>query len=155
MEVARLLGEAESTLVMIDSYNSTMHRSPGIAKRAVALVRRIADKAGDYPVSAIRARGLLFLRRLWAYSGYAPDPYHRRFLLIRSSDSVAATGDPHLGWADVARAGIALEIVDGDHESMMRDPDVRKTGALVQAFLDRSEDRSVAADLHATDLRSR
>jgi len=135
MEVARLLADSETALIMIDSYSANVQRSPGVAKRSVALVRRVLHKVWDYPAATIRARGVLFLRRFWAYSGYQPGPYERRFLLIRSSHSVDATGDACLGWAEVAQAGIDLELVQGDHETMMQDPDVAETAEIVQCYL--------------------
>ncbi len=145
MEVARLLGEEETVLIMIDSYNSTSQRRPGVAKRAAALVRRIMNKVWDYPAATIRARGVLFLRRFWAYSGYQSGPYAHRFLLIRSSHSVGATGDACLGWSEVAQAGIDLEMVLGDHETMMQEPDVNQTAEIVQRYLEQFTARSASA----------
>jgi thioesterase domain-containing protein len=61
---------------------------------------------------------------------YVPAVYPGRLLLFRAEGRTAEYGgDLTLGWSDIARDGVVVHQVPGDHLSIMRKPQV---GRLVE-----------------------
>ena len=66
-----------------------------------------------------------------AMKRYRPRKYSGRLTLLRSADW---TGDPTLGWSEVAR-DVEVRWIDGDHYSMVREPRVRELAAVLREEL--------------------
>jgi len=67
----------------------------------------------------------VFQANLKGMLDYRPSRYLGRITLIRASEQLPLmTSDPYLGWADVARDGVDLREIPGDHVHMMRTPQV-------------------------------
>jgi thioesterase domain-containing protein len=80
----------------------------------------------------------VYLRNALAIDRYAPTPAPLQLWLYRADSSVVADDDPTLGWAAIARAGVEVRTLSGDHHSLMRPPHV-----------------AALADAIRSDLRSR
>jgi thioesterase domain-containing protein len=100
--------------------------------------------------SAPLADGELSLMFSWqmqyrAAADYDPQPCDWPLVLFRSA--ALQTGwflDPELGWGKLARAGLSVLEMPGEHDAMFREPDVRRCAALLNACLEEAE---VAVDL--------
>jgi len=89
------------------------------AKRAKIVPRYIRFK--DF-------RQLVLINRVQAvaWSNYKPKEYPGRITLFRSEESVAeARGRPDLGWGELAKGGVEIHDVPGDHISMLQEPNVQ------------------------------
>jgi amino acid adenylation domain-containing protein len=63
--------------------------------------------------------------RVAAIQDYAPATYPGKVWLFRALDVPQVRGtDETLGWKDIVEGGVEVVFVDGDHESMFRDPHV-------------------------------
>jgi amino acid adenylation domain-containing protein len=63
--------------------------------------------------------------RVAAIQNYAPARYPGKIWLFRALDVPQLPGtDETLGWKDIVDGGVEVVFVDGDHESMFRDPHV-------------------------------
>jgi thioesterase domain-containing protein len=81
-----------------------------------------------------RRRARLYRIHAAASRAYAPGLYPGPLTLFRAAKSVAdSAAVPHLGWDRLA-ASVALEVLPGDHNSLMREPNV---AALAARLIDR------------------
>jgi thioesterase domain-containing protein len=79
------------------------------------------EAAADLPEHHQRLREILF-QAGWEYS---PRRYQGRITLLRSTRFLFTYSfDRHLGWDDIAAGGVAVEMVPGDHESILTEPRV-------------------------------
>ena len=63
------------------------------------------------------------------HRAYRLEPWDGRAVLLRARDGMRTVmTDPHLGWSSLARAGIDVRDVPGDHFTMLRHPDVEALG---------------------------
>jgi thioesterase domain-containing protein/acyl carrier protein len=82
------------------------------------------------------------LQRRAAYN-YVVQPTTVPIVLFRTS--VLQTGlfrDPLLGWAPLARGGLTLNELPGDHDELFHEPDVEQLGRQLREALDRAVARS-------------
>lgn len=91
-------------------------------------VLRLARKKGLVPVTVRRKQFMRYLRlnqiEGHAWRGYKPEPYPGRITLFRSEESGNENGIVN-GWGLLARDGVEVVDVPGDHLSMMHPPHVR------------------------------
>jgi thioesterase domain-containing protein len=74
---------------------------------------------------------------------YEPEPCDWPVVLVRSQ--VLQTGwfrDPQLGWAKVARGGLQVVEMPGEHDAMFLEPDVQRLGSTLNQCLQ----KAMAAD---------
>jgi thioesterase domain-containing protein len=75
-----------------------------------------------------------------AAGDYEPEPCDWSVVLVRSR--VLQTGwfrDPELGWGPVARRGLQVFEMPGEHDAMFLEPDVHRLGSILQQCLRRAQ----------------
>jgi thioesterase domain-containing protein len=87
-----------------------------------------------------RMKGLLktYHNNALAAARYAPRMSNEKALLIRpKKETISAftISDEYLAWKGVLQGGVRLEWVDGDHESMLKEPFVKAVGEHVLNYL--------------------
>lgn len=71
-----------------------------------------------------------------AAADYHPQPCDCPLVLVRSTDlQTGIFRDPLLGWGRLARAGLQVHVLPGEHDSMFRPPDVEKLADVVRNSL--------------------
>jgi amino acid adenylation domain-containing protein len=122
-------GEEVPVLVFFDTYDPKEYIA--VAKREaplhlplkVGVVRRMAkfffDGGHDLPVKLRHTYIIDTYNR--AIMNYEVMPYSGRITLLRTSDS---TGPVDMGWAGLARGGVEVRPVPGNHYSMVKEPHV-------------------------------
>ncbi|MCB9778704.1 MAG: acyltransferase domain-containing protein [Alphaproteobacteria bacterium] len=116
-------------------------------------LRRVASRAAlagivpkDSPLMSLGEANLtpmaqLFLLHSWEYTRYAPPPADLHVHVIRSDfwkdgRFLRSGEEPRdLGWSRLARRGVTVLDVPGDHLSMLRDPQVRVLAARLEQAL--------------------
>ena len=131
-EIAQQLvnaGEEVPVLVFFDTYDPKEYIA--VAKREaplhlplkVGVVRRMAEfifgSGHDLPVKLRHTYIIDTYNR--AIMNYEVMPYSGRITLLRTSDS---TGPVDMGWAGLARGGVDVRSVPGNHYSMVKEPHV-------------------------------
>ena len=76
-----------------------------------------------------------------AWRQFTPRPYPGRLTLFRAEKRPKREGSgpmdgPDMGWGALARGGVAVRDVPGDHLSMVHEPDVRGLARALAACLD-------------------
>ncbi|HVS52164.1 MAG TPA: amino acid adenylation domain-containing protein [Opitutaceae bacterium] len=77
-------------------------------------------------------------RRLWqthvqALKEYRPQPYDGKVTLFRTrGHALLCSFDPHYGWSELARGGVALRVMPGGHGSILDEPHVRAVAAALE-----------------------
>jgi amino acid adenylation domain-containing protein len=67
---------------------------------------------------------------------YDPGPYEGRVVLFRASDwRLTGRDDPYLGWGQVCSGGLEVIEVDGDHDGVISEPQVRTLAHELAALL--------------------
>jgi thioesterase domain-containing protein/non-ribosomal peptide synthetase component F len=99
--------------------------------------------AGDGDSYARRARRLFNVARASydAAMAFSPQPYSGRLVLLRAGDPVPAlrdlaASDPTFGWGRWAARGVEVEVVPGNHESLVRRPQVEVLASRLAALLE-------------------
>ncbi len=101
---------------------------------------QIAQRIGSHPDPS-RARRLLklVLRNDWALRCYIPPTAPLRVTLFRAADvdekSSNENVDPTMGWGALAREGVELHDVPGNHFTMLRFPHVRHLARMLTRSL--------------------
>jgi thioesterase domain-containing protein len=74
---------------------------------------------------------------LWALREYLPQPYSGPITLFRALEQpVGCVHEPANGWAPLARGGLEVHDVPGEHASLILDPHVRAWAPLLRARLE-------------------
>jgi thioesterase domain-containing protein len=82
-----------------------------------------------------------------ALKEYAPGPYEGRITVFRAgTQPLLGLHQPDLGWGRRAAGGVDIEVVPGDHNSMVVEPDVRALGARLADCLNRAWAAARACD---------
>lgn len=67
---------------------------------------------------------------------YQPRPYGGRVILFRSNHkALGQVGDPRAGWKHVASRGLEIYEIDGNHENILLEPQVRQVAERLKACL--------------------
>jgi aspartate racemase len=73
----------------------------------------------------------------WSYRAYQPLPYAGHAVLFKArARPLLRLSEPDLGWSTMARGGVQVHTVPGSHESMLREPKVRRLAAALRKALD-------------------
>jgi thioesterase domain-containing protein len=102
------------------------------------------------------------VRNLWnvfkanvnAVQNYKPQVYAGRLTLLRADErrlTAQETDDPTAGWGALATGGVDVQIVPGDHFTLLREPHVR---ALAERLRTSIDDLTEEQNIHEDDLFS-
>ena len=72
-----------------------------------------------------------------AMNQYAPQPSDTHVTLFTAEDGFKMD-DPTLGWRDLARAGVEVVLIPGDHVQMMKRPGVERLAQEMRSRLTRA-----------------
>ena len=78
----------------------------------------------------------VYLRNWVALGDYSAAPSGEHMHLFRSEASARADADETLGWSGVARGGVTVRTVPGDHHAMMRYPHVAVLARALRELLE-------------------
>jgi thioesterase domain-containing protein/acyl carrier protein len=84
-----------------------------------------------------------FVANLRALQAYTPIPYPGGLVLFRAREE-RAFGDESLGWQDLAQGDVEIEVVPGNHFSMLRRPHVEFLAQRMTTYLAKRENRNHA-----------
>jgi amino acid adenylation domain-containing protein len=87
----------------------------------------------DVELSRLRRHLRVFASNLHAMRSHAPAPYRGRVTLFRAAD--AADSEALTTWDELVMGGITLNEVPGDHNSILREPNVRVLAAQLSSCL--------------------
>lgn len=133
-------GEEVPVLVLLDSYDPVEYRA--VMKREAKLhepvknfllSRLIKQLASDHKPLPHRLRHFNIIQTYdQAMKDYNAAPYNGRITLFRSKLS---TGPLEMGWTPVAKGGVDVHLVEGDHFDMMKDAQVRFIAAKLNELI--------------------
>lgn len=144
-------GERVEMLALFDTYPVKEQSRSEKLKQAMQLplAERISfflNKANDYRKTfrkRLRQRflpqHLLDIRRACSIAAnqYVIEPYSGKVTLFRVRDkSLDSLHDPYAVWYELARAGVELREISGDHLSMLKEPQVRLLAQELRDALD-------------------
>jgi len=98
-----------------------------------------------YPIPACLQDHL----KLFAFAAkrYHPRPYSGRVTLFRAAKHDSQYGsDPKLGWAEVAKEGVDVHEVPGDHISILDDPGVGVLAEKLRSCIDRARSAKAVSE---------
>jgi thioesterase domain-containing protein len=139
-------GQELSCLALLDTYPfteiETFNEAADTEFIEELLARSQTPVLGSIPeADRTQAQRLLqlFKSHIEAANQYTPQPYQGKVTLFLAEDGVAADAeDPTIGWENIARAGVEIHWLPGDHHSMVAQPHVQQLAAQLQSCLDRS-----------------
>ncbi len=122
---------------------------PYVAERSMVLARHLADSLRARVQPAHRGNDNLF--GLHHPSGirvrirnYLYSPYFGRLTVFRAADQFRSVADPANGWSGIARGGLTVHSVPGDHLSMFQAPNVQILGEKLASELERADAAAAA-----------
>jgi thioesterase domain-containing protein/acyl carrier protein len=92
----------------------------GQVRHILALGQRCSILPPELEAAQLSHRLAVYKANFRAMNSYMPQPYQGHLIMFASSDSIALSGDPSLGWATVA--AITTHEVPGNHYSMIESP---------------------------------
>jgi thioesterase domain-containing protein len=129
---------------LLDSYIGEFLMSPPAAlgrwlqeswTRLRALTRRESRSA--------RRTGRLRKINMAATAAYQPEPFEGRLTMLMCSEaSFRAYQDLRLGWSSVARGGLEVHVIPGNHSTMEQEPNIQVLARCVRTSMDRIEKSS-------------
>jgi len=129
-------GDAVPLLILLDTYAPSIHddqltlfeRLYGSLKKVVLrrVVRWYHDRGRPLPLRIRRFHIIDTYEQ--ATERYAPEPYEGRFMMVKAIDS---PGPDHMGWKDLAKGGLKVVTCPGDHNTLVREPNVRILATLM------------------------
>jgi thioesterase domain-containing protein/acyl carrier protein len=128
---------------LLDGYFGELLLSPSAALKRWTLesASRISARLR---VSNSLTRSKDYFKRVsrHAEASYKPQPYAGKVTLLICSDApFRAYEDSRLAWGSVARGGLEVHVVPGNHTTMEQEPNLRVIGEHLQRCLDRLRDR--------------
>jgi surfactin family lipopeptide synthetase A len=77
---------------------------------------------------------------LQAERNYQPQPYRGPVILFRSNHKpLGQVSDPHAGWSTCCTRGIEIHEVEGNHENILLEPQVRTVARLLKTCLEQAQ----------------
>ncbi|MCP4655733.1 MAG: AMP-binding protein, partial [bacterium] len=102
---------------------------------------RQADLLPELDLPRMRYLYRRFTSHARAMRRYRPRPYPGKIVLFRPQARTAAdSGDPTLGWSELAHDGVELCSVPGDHFTMLREPHVQVLAERLRPLLRNGQD---------------
>jgi thioesterase domain-containing protein len=89
----------------------------------------------DIPATRLRQKLRVQISNLQALFNYKPAQYPSRITLVVAEGSRVPSLDPDLGWRTLTTAGVDVHHVPGDHESVLKSPDVSVVGDVMRHYL--------------------
>ena len=139
-ELAKILGinSSELNLLLLNITNGSSHR-PLISIWNSFEVKN--EKEREIEINHAIRRLDIYLNNLRAMDKYNPKPYPGRLTLIRADDHLSMLEiDKSLGWGTLAKGGVEVHIVPGDHYTMFSRPNVKLLAEKLNSCL-RNADR--------------
>jgi amino acid adenylation domain-containing protein len=172
----RAQGEESKLVVLFDTFcPSPLEAKPMAAdaelfwKGMSSAIRKFLQapilKKGAFVLGAGKTIGMGILRRLYymglpyplrkvrkvcqaAAKSYVPGPYPGRVILFRSKRRpLTQFRDPHVGWNKHVIDGVKICEVDGDHQNILLEPQVRFVGEQLKSCLEQAQTTDLAAQL--------
>jgi thioesterase domain-containing protein len=109
--------------------------------------RRAPGRPAEQPLT------LSWQAQYHAAADYEPQPCDSPLVLFRSQ--VLQTGlfrDPRLGWGDVARGGLQVYAMPGEHDAMFLEPDVQQLASILKECLSGSARGDTPAPRHSRSI---
>ena len=132
---AALWAKSQDAARFIERFDRLQAESGAAVEEWIAQLRQEPAVAQMLPdnldEAAVNRHLLVYLRNWHALGNYAPASSREHIHLFRTEAAPMDDLDETLGWGGVARGGVEVHIVPGDHHSMMRFPHV---AALAQAL---------------------
>jgi thioesterase domain-containing protein len=91
---------------------------------------------GDIAASQLHSLFETFTANMRALRAYSPATYSGRVVVFRAQDGLRDSSDLSWGWQRLAKGGVDLHVVQGDHFSILRRPHVELLAARLSACLD-------------------
>ena len=120
------------------------NKIPGHDEVRPAVVTQTYEDMGTDTVLRRRIQSICALNER-AYQAYIPRPYQGRVTLIRSMRGYTGdpdkdySPDPHLGWAKVTSGDVETYVVPGDHNEIIREPQVQHLAGHLRTCLDNAQ----------------
>ena len=154
-EMARQLTEQDESvgsLVLFDTYTAKLaskavslanivfsdHRKELLAKLPAALKKSLRRRFGSWqiPSNLKRVRDACSQ----AAAGYRLKPYNGRVTLFCAQEqSLRSSDGMYSGWASLATGGVEVHEIAGDHNGMLREPQVAALAAKLKACLEAAQ----------------
>lgn len=97
-----------------DSFRYTSRQGPTVSAEDIWEVDGLPPSARN-----------VVLTHFEAWRNYAPKSYPGRVLLLRArAQPLLHPGTPDLGWRELASEGVEVKVIPGNHESIVREPQV-------------------------------
>ena len=113
-----------------------------IYRVCLTLGRRMSGRAASF--------GTILDIQTFAGSNYSPGIYDGRVLLFRCCVRPAGEESGRdLGWSEVARGGLEVHEIPGDHHSMWVEPNIRAVAARLKTCLHQARDGNTRLALHS------
>lgn len=89
---------------------------------------------------------LLFKRNHQALHDYVAGPYGGRLELFRAESGSGSMTDPTAGWSGLAQEGVEVQVLPGDHYSLLKAPHVEELAARLRASMDTANHELAAGE---------
>jgi len=109
----------------------------GRQQPAEVTAEQLSDEPGDQLVRRLEARQRANDAVTNAVKNYVPRPYSGCVTLFRSRrQRTVSSHDPEMGWGQLARGGLKVVVIPGDHGDLLDEPFVGVLATKLQACLD-------------------
>jgi amino acid adenylation domain-containing protein len=165
-------GEPHATVVLFDTNlpqrNGSAPQQEGSATSVLRALFRIPAAERSAYVSRMMGAPSRFIQRrlhlarlpgivkkvrkacLQAEQDYRPRPYAGRVILFRSDhEPLGRTTDPRAGWKSLAKQGLEIREIAGNHENILLEPQVRFVAERLKGCLNQGQ----VKDLRANDAQ--
>ena len=72
---------------------------------------------------------------LLALRTYTPTPLNANAILFRAQNELLRLPDPSLGWKDLIKGHLDIQLVSGDHDTILQEPHIGRLARLLDGFL--------------------
>ncbi|MEH1835831.1 MAG: thioesterase domain-containing protein, partial [Nostoc sp.] len=94
----------------------------------------------DIELSQVHSLFHVFKTNVRAISNYLPQVYPGQVTLFRATEQFADTPqNPTNGWSRLAKEGVEIQVVPGNHYNMLRKPHVKYLAEQLKTYLDKTQ----------------
>jgi thioesterase domain-containing protein len=113
---------------------------------AVEAARKARLMPQDTNVLSVQRLFSVFKANIAAIRQYSPQSSSVGITLLKASERfVADDVDPYAGWSELARKGVRVREIPGNHYTMLRDPHVRVLADQLRSCLEDAQSVTLAA----------
>ena len=135
------LGELFDKDLAISVEDLQLLSSDGQLNRILQEAKRANLVPPELGVQQLRRLLQVFKANLQALSRYRPQSYLGRITFFQASEQVPAVSpDPARYWGDLAAGGIEIHRIPGDHDAILREPQVQLLAEQLSADLNRASE---------------